>query len=198
VRIVLVGENGGKSMTINRKLLAACIVAATATPAAASVMVLGSSDARLCYEAADSPAMPLTSDMRRCDNALSNEGLSQYEMVATHVNRGILRLRRNMMDDAVADFDAAIAIDPNQPEAYLNKGAALIRRESPQEALQLFTVALEHNTSRPAVAHYGRAVANEVLGNVAAAYRDYQAASTLAPNWAEPRNELARFRVTSR
>lgn len=183
---------------INHKILAACIVAAAGTPAAASVMVIGSSDARLCYEAADSPAMPQSRDIRQCDNALTNESLSQYEVVATHVNRGILRLRRNQVDDAIADFDQAIAIDPDQPEAYINKGAALIRRENPQEALQLFTLAIEHNTSRPAVAHYGRAVAYEALGNVTAAYHDYQTASTLAPNWAEPRNELTRFRVTNR
>jgi len=185
-------------MMMNRNVLAACVLAAFATPAAASVMVMGSSDARLCYLAADSPMMPAARDIRRCDNALATELLSQYEVVATHVNRGILRLRRNMVDEAVADFDQAIELDPNQPEAYLNKGAALIRRENPQEALNLFTVALERNTSRPAVAHYGRAVAYEALGNVSAAYRDYQAASALAPNWADPRNDLARFRVTSR
>ena len=84
----------------------------------------------------------------------------------------------------IADFDRAIALDPNQPEAYLNKGAALIRRKNAAEAVQLFTVALEHNTTRPAVAHYGRAVANEALGNVAAAYRDYRRASELAPTGA--------------
>jgi tetratricopeptide (TPR) repeat protein len=183
---------------INRKLLAAIVLAAVAAPASASVMVLGSSDARLCFESADSPMMPQARDIRRCDDALMVDMLTPYEVVATHVNRGILRLRRNLVGEAVADFDQAIALDPNQPEAYLNKGAALIRRENPQEALQLFTMALERNTTRPAIAHYGRAVANEALGNVAAAYRDYQAASALAPNWAEPRNELARFRVTSR
>ena len=132
-------------MMMNRKLLAACILAAIATPAAASVMVMGSSDARLCYLSADSPMMPGARDIRRCDNALATELLSQYEVVATHVNRGILRLRRNQVDEAVADFDEAIALDPNQPEAYLNKGAALIRR-NPQ-ALQLFTVALSAHTA---------------------------------------------------
>ena len=183
---------------MNRKILAACILAAAAAPAGASVMVLGSSDARLCYESADSPMMPQARDIRRCDNALATELLSNYEVVATHVNRGILRLRRNMTDEAIADFDQAIALDPHQPEAYLNKGAALIRRENPQDAIQLFTASLERNTSRPAVAHYGRAVAYEALGNVTAAYRDYQEAASLAPNWAEPRADLARFRVTTR
>jgi tetratricopeptide (TPR) repeat protein len=182
-------------MTYPRLILAA-IVAAAAVPAAASVVVVGSTDARMCYESADSPLMPLIRDIRRCDDALlGGEYLTDYEILATHVNRGILRLRRGLLDDAVADFDEAIRMDPNQPEAYLNKGAALIRRSNPQEALQLFTMALDHNTTRPAVAHYGRAVANEALGNLPAAYRDYQAASTLDPHWSAPRAELARFRV---
>ena len=119
----------------------------------------------------------------------------EYESVATHVNRGILRLRRGLIDEAISDFDAAMALDPNQPEAYLNKGAALMQRQNASEAAQLFTVALEHNTQRPAVAHYGRAMANEELGNVREAYHDYQMASQLAPDWAAPRADLQRFRV---
>lgn len=184
-------------MTYPRLILAAIAAAAAAAgaPATASIVVLGSNDARMCYEAADSPLIPQMRDVRHCDDALLTNALTSYETLATHVNRGILRLRQGQVDQAVADFDAAIRIDPNQPEAYLNKGAALIRRENAEEALQLFTMALDHNTTRPAVAHYGRAVANEVLGNIPAAYRDYQAASTLDPHWSAPRAELARFRV---
>ena len=178
---------------------AACLaVCAAAAPASASVVVLGNSDARMCYEAADSPMTPGSRDIRRCDDALLRESLSNYEVVATHVNRGILRLRRGLIDEAITDFDRAIALDPNQPEAYLNKGAALLRRENAADAASLFTTALERNTSRPAIAHYGRAIANETLGNLNAAYRDYTAASQIAPNWREPRLELARFRVISR
>jgi tetratricopeptide (TPR) repeat protein len=187
---------------LNRKLLlgaAACIAAgAFAAPANASIVVLGSTDARICYEAADSSSMPGARDLRTCDNALQNEALTTYDTVATHVNRGILRLRLGRIDDAIGDFDRAIGMDPNQPEAYLNKGAALLRRENAAEAMNLFTMALDHNTTRPAVAHYGRAIANETLGNISAAYRDYTAASQMAPNWSEPRVELTRFRVISR
>lgn len=177
------------------RLIIAALLAASAAPAVAGVFVVGNTDARMCYEAADSALMPGVRDVRRCDDALLRENLAAYEIVATHVNRGILRLRRGFVEEAIADFDRAIALDPEQPESYLNKGAALIRRANPQEALQLFTVALERNTSRPAVAHYGRAVANEALGNVAAAYRDYRRASELDPGWADPRTELQRFRV---
>ena len=176
----------------------ACIAACAATPAAASVLVLGNSDARLCYEAADDPGQPTANDLRRCDTALVGEALSSYEVVATHVNRGILRLRRGMIDEAITDFDRAIAMDPNQPEAYLNKGTALLRRQNAAEATTLYTAALERNTTRPAVAHYGRAIANETLGNLSAAYHDYTEASRMAPNWSEPRVELTRFRVISR
>jgi tetratricopeptide (TPR) repeat protein len=174
----------------------AAALAAGAAPVAASVVALGSTDARLCYEAADSRMTPGGRDVRRCDNALLNDNLTNYETVATHVNRGILRLRRGLSDEAIADFDEAIRLDPDQPEAYLNKGAALLQRQSTSEALQLFTVALDRRTSRPAIALYGRAIANEQLGNVRAAYNDYRAASEAAPNWAEPRTELQRFRVT--
>ncbi|HTU11454.1 MAG TPA: tetratricopeptide repeat protein [Allosphingosinicella sp.] len=178
---------------------AACLAAcAAAAPAAAAVVVVGNSDARMCYQAADSPMMPAARDVRRCDHALLREALSGYEVVATHVNRGILRLRRGMIDDAIADFDRAIMLDPNQPEAYLNKGAALLRRENAAEALTLFSSALDRNTSRPAIAHYGRAIANETLGNLNAAYRDYSTASRIDPEWREPRLELARFRVVAR
>ena len=186
----------------NRKLLvgaaagiAACAIAA---PASASVVVLGNSNARLCYEAADSPSIPGARDLRLCDDALLNETMTTYDTVATHVNRGILRLRVGRIDDAIGDFDRAIAMDSNQPEAYLNKGAALLRRENAAEAMNLFTMALERHTTRPAIAHYGRAIAYETLGNISAAYRDYTAASQMAPNWNEPRVELTRFRVINR
>jgi tetratricopeptide (TPR) repeat protein len=175
--------------------LAACAFAA---PAGASIVVLGNSDARMCYEAADRPAYPTVQDVRRCDEALQLGALSNYEIVATHVNRGILRLRRGQADASIADFDRAIQLDPNQPEAYLNKGAALLRRQNAGEAMGLFTIALERNTTRPALAHYGRAIANETLGNISAAYRDYTAASRIDPNWREPRAELTRFRVVER
>src|SRR4051812_29866601 len=123
-----------------RKIALVVLLAACAAPASASVMVIGSSDARFCYEAADSPLMPQAHDMRRCNDALSSGNLTNYDTLATHVNRGILRLRRGQIDEAIADFDSAMRIDPDEPEAYLNKGAALIQRQNPTEAVQLFTV----------------------------------------------------------
>lgn len=181
-----------------RKFLLAVAVAAVAVPAAASVVVIGNSGARRCYEAADSALSPQVADIRGCDAAIREEALNRDDLVATYVNRGILKLRRNMIHESIIDFDTAIAMNPGQGEAFLNKGAALIRLENPTEALRLFTVALERNTTRPEIAHYGRAVANEALGNTRAAYNDYRRASELSPDWEEPRAELTRFRVVPR
>lgn len=180
------------------KLFLAAAAAAAAVPAAAGVVVLGSSSARLCYEAADSRGTPGFRSLARCDEALAHEALSRRDEVATYVNRGILKLRQNRIDDAIADFDAAIARDPDQAEAYLNKGVASLRREQWAQALPLFETALTKQTIRPAIAHYGRAVAHEMGGNLRAAYRDYQEASRLAPEWQDPRTELARFTVVRR
>ena len=137
----------------------------------------------MCFEAADSPMLPSNRAVQYCNTALSEEALSRHDTVATHVNRGILRLRRGQVEAAIADFDTAIEMDPNQPESYLNKGAALIRQNNAADARQLFSIALERNTTRPAIAHFGRAIANEELGNVREAYHDYRRASELDPTY---------------
>jgi tetratricopeptide (TPR) repeat protein len=178
-----------------RFLASAAFLAVLSIPASASVISIGSTSASLCYQAADSPVEPTFAEIRICDTALNEEGLTGNDRVATHVNRGILRLRRNQIDLAISDFDRAMALDPNEPEAYLNKGAAMIKQRNPGAALGLFTMAIERRTSRPELAHFGRAIANEALGNAREAYRDYRRASELDPDWAEPRSELARFRV---
>lgn len=170
--------------------------AAIAFPATASVVVIGNSAARYCYEAADSPARPSQDSLGQCTRALYEEPLTDYEIAATHVNRGILLVRRNKIADGMRDFDRALELDPDQPEAYLNKGIALLRMEGrAQEALPLFETALQKQTKRPALAYYGRAIAHEDMGNLRSAYRDYKLASTTDPKWRVPLRELARFSV---
>lgn len=176
-------------------LLIAAAFAVLPFPAIAGVTVLGASSARLCYLAAESPLMPRPQDLRRCDAALDEVATVQRDVIATYVNRGILRLRRGNIDGAMGDFDEALRRDPSEPEAYLNRGSALLRRDRTDEAVAMYSQALQHNTRRPALAHYGRAMAYELLGNARAAYNDYRRASELDPDWRAPREDLQRFRV---
>ena len=181
------------------KLLLSLGALAVAVPAQGGITVIGSTSARLCYEAAESKMNPTLTSLSRCNEALDREGLSRYDTVATYVNRGILRMRVGRLDEAIADFDRAIAIDPGEAEAYLNKGMAKLQRDNGwAEAVPLFNEALEKETSRPAIAYYGRAVAHELGGNVRQAYLDYRQASALAPKWRDPQVELARFTVVRR
>ena len=178
------------------KFLFAAAALLAASPAAAAVTVLGNSSARLCYEAAESRGLPSTGSIRTCDQAMRDEGLSEYDRVATLVNRGILKARLGKVDDAILDYDAALDRNPNEAEAYLNKGFALLHLpDAAQQARPMFDSALAKKTRRPELAYYGRAVANELTGQVRAAYQDYRQASLLDPKWADPKTELARFKV---
>ena len=178
------------------KFLFAAAALLAASPAAGAVTVLGNSSARLCYEAAESRANPSMTVIRTCDQAMRDEGLSEYDRVATLVNRGILKARLGNVDEAIADYDAALSRDPDQAEAYLNKGFALLNQaDSGEQAKPLFDTALAKKTRRPELAYYGRGVAHEMSGQVRAAYLDYRQASRIDPKWRQPKLELARFRV---
>ena len=177
------------------KLLSAAVLVGVAGPAVAAVTVIGESAAQSCYQAAASTVL-LRDDIGICNRALSEEALSPYEEVATFVNRGILKLRGGQTDSAITDFDAAIARDPNQAEAYLNKGVALSKKDGWANALPLFTLAIEKKTEKPELAYFGRGVAHELAGDVTSAYNDYKMASSLAPTWNRPAEELSRFTVT--
>lgn len=176
-------------------VLIAAAFAVLPFPAIAGVTVIGSSSARLCYLAAESIAMPGLQEIRQCDIALTEESSDRHNLIATYVNRGILHLRRGNVSGALSDFDEALRRDPNEAEAYLNRGSALLRSDHRREAVAMFSQAIEHNTRRPALAHYGRAMAYELLGDARAAYYDYRRASELDPDWSAPREDLQRFRV---
>ena len=184
-------------MTVRAVLVAAAAIAAAA-PATAAVTVIGGSAARQCYDLAELPRHPTQEDLEFCDRAIDVEPLSQRDLVATYINRGILRVRVGRTSDGIADFNEAIARDPSIAEAWFNRGVALMRTSGPEEALPSFNAAVERSTNRPALAYFGRAVALEALGNVRGAYADYRRASELDPEWDRPRTELARFSVRRR
>ncbi|HYG48397.1 MAG TPA: tetratricopeptide repeat protein [Allosphingosinicella sp.] len=177
------------------KFLFAAAALLAASPATGAVSVIGNSYARMCYEAAEART-PSIAAMRNCDQALREDTLSHSDVVATFVNRGILKARVGNVEQAIADYDEALSRDPDQPEAYLNKGFALLHLpEAEQRAKPMFDSALAKKTRRPELAYYGRAVANELAGQVRAAYHDYREASRISPKWRDPKVELARFKV---
>ena len=178
--------------------LAVGAAAATATlPASAQVMTIGSTLAEGCYRAAQSR------DDRRealetCHRALREEALTYRDRVATLVNRGIVRMVKEDDEAARRDFRTAIALDANQPEAWLNMAILQLNHGDSAGAIPLFNRALELRTQAPEIAYYARGLAHEQRGNLGAAYADLSRAASLKPGWDKPAQELGRYRVRRR
>ena len=183
-------------MTMMLKLAAGALAVTTIAGAANSaVLVAGNSSAETCYTLAAREA-DNRGALRPCDFALREEPLTRHDRIATFVNRGIIQFHRGEYDLALADFDRALEMDSEQPEAMLNKAIALMRRdERGEEALSYFTRALELGTQSPAVAHYGRGLAHHLTGDLTSAYIDILTAAELAPEWEAPRNDLDNYIV---
>jgi tetratricopeptide (TPR) repeat protein len=151
-----------------------------------------------CYEAANG-RLDAAHGLQLCGVALADRALAQALHAATLVNRGILHMQDEAFDAALRDFDAAIAEAPDAAEGYVNKGIVLIHiggRDT--EAAAALTEALDHNPAKPALVYYHRAGAYEGMGRLRDAYDDYAEAAQLAPDWAEPANQLQRFKFVRR
>lgn len=165
-----------------------------AEPATASIMSFGSSYARSCYLSAEARRASIEA-LATCDRAFETQPMTDEDRVATHVNRGILKMIRGDDAAAMADFDRALSLDEHQAEAWLNKAVVLLRRGDSPTAFDFAQRAIDLKTRRPSLAYYVRAIANEDAGRLSAAYADLRRASELEPGWSLPRQELTRYRV---
>ena len=169
----------------------------SALPASAGIMTIGGSYAEGCFKAAEQHSLTLES-LNTCDRAFTEEALSSDDELATHVNRGILLMLRDDYRRAHSDFSKAMNMNPNRSEPYMNMAILQLRNGKSAEAVSLFSKAIELGTEIPEVAYYGRALANEDVGNVKAAYADLQRAASLKPKWDAPARDLARYQVRQR
>lgn len=178
-------------------LFTGAAVLAASSAQAGVVTTMGSTYAESCYHAAQDRNTSRVA-MDACDRALALEPLDAHDRAGTFVNRGILRMALKNYEGALRDYDAALAINPNEAEAWLNKAIVGVETGKSQESVDLAGKAIALNTLKPAMAHYVRALAYEDSGNVRGAYADYRRAAQLDPRWAAPKAELARYQVRSR
>lgn len=133
-----------------------------------------------------------------CTAALRERALTPHARAAILVNRGIVEFHARKLNAAIADYDAALAAEPDLADALVNKGIALVAGGRDAEAVPVLTDALAAEPTRPEVALYARAEANETLGETRAAYEDYSRAAELAPEWNAPAEQLRRFSIVRR
>jgi tetratricopeptide (TPR) repeat protein len=170
------------------------VLALPLSAAHAGILTIGEGFARSCYDASEAQtATP--ADIEVCNRAFTEQALEPHDQVATHVNRGILYYLSGNLAAANYDYDQALLLNPNEPEAWLNKGMAALKAGESRAAVPMFEKALALKTVRPALAYYGRAIANEDFGNIRQAYADLQRARELEPGWSLPGKELQRYVV---
>jgi len=168
--------------------------AAELTRPGASVLMVTNEAALTCQDAARFGDVN-GAGVDQCTLALQSSGLSQRDLAALHTNRGAIRLQHRQWAEAKDDFDAALKADPDVADAYVDRGAALLGLHKYAEAIADIDRGLALGPDLPEKAYFNRAIADEHLDDMKAAYQDYLKASQLAPNWDAPKAELARFVV---
>jgi len=163
--------------------------------ASAQVLIIGGGAGEDCYRTVRLNMFPSRSDEKVCSDAIETGALDRVNLAGTLINRGIIRMRRGDFESSLADYARAERLVPDKGALYLNRGAALIGTGQYEEALTALNRALELETQDPQSAHYNLGVAHELLGQNEPAYRSYQTALELKPEWSLPTKALERFTV---
>jgi tetratricopeptide (TPR) repeat protein len=132
-----------------------------------------------------------------CAQALG-EKMTTKDRIATLVNRGTIEAASGDIDSSLADYDAALTINPNMADIYIDRGSALMRAARYEDARTNFDMALSLGPTNAYIAYFDRGMAQEKTGNLTAAYADYRQAATLAPDYQPARAVLARFQTVAR
>ena len=101
-------------------------------------------------------------------------GKGAPENLATaYLNRANVYAQRAKYDRAFADYDAALALDADNPLIAYNRGNAYFDTRQYERAIADFSRAIELD-ARFALAYFNRGLAREGLGDTAAAADDYR------------------------
>lgn len=181
--------------TFALSLCLSALALAVAAPAQAQIFVHDSGAPYGCFQSVKTGNLGSISAIRTCDEGI-REATLRADVAATHVNRGVLFMRKGETEKAIEDFEKGLKIRPEMSEAYINLGAALYFADRYDEALTALNTALEMNTEKRADALFNRALVLERQGDIRAAYYDLKEAIELRPDWDLADRAISRFSVT--
>lgn len=152
-----------------------CLIA-LALVAAAPAFAASEPEVRLCRDLRPDPPLRIEA----CTRALAAPDLTERQQVE------LLSARARALDElgdyrrAIADYDSAIVLAPDDPVLHLNRGVAKIHDGRPADAIADYDTAIRLKPDWH-LPYFDRAVALADLGQRAAALRDYERAVRLKP-----------------
>ena len=120
---------------------------------------------------------------------------SVQETVRTHLDHGRACLDKGKYDDAIAHYDKAIALDPNDAAAYTNRGSAYYRKGAFDRAIADHSKAIAIDPNH-ANAYYNRGVAYEQKGDKDQAIADFRKVLEINPSDQDAKVTLELLGVT--
>ncbi len=143
-------------------------------------------------------------DVAKCTKAMRLADFDS-DRAAALSNRSLLNFERADYHAAIEDNMAALKLDGSLAEALVNRGAIYVEMHRPGDAAASFSRALtlapppgENIDFYRAKIYFDRAMAREDMGDLNGAYSDYAKASQLAPQWEQPKQQMARFSIARR
>ena len=170
-----------------RILLIALLLSPLSVSAQMSITTIGATDAADCFRQAKSSFARST---KPCDKAIRGVNLSRRDKMKTYVNRGIIHNRNGDLQKAIKDFNAALEIVPDQPEAWLNRGNSWFLAGQFNQAVEDYERSLELDIQKPWAAWYNIGLSYDALKQPDRAKAAYETALELNPDFSKARAKL--------
>jgi tellurium resistance protein TerD len=117
------------------------------------------------------------------NHAVINQRFTTAQKAVTFSNQGSMKLQKADYKGAIVDFNQAIKLNTNLPQAYLGLGISYSKIGNKQQAIQNYNQALKFNGNF-ADAYFSRGQTYYEIGNRQQAIADYEQAIRFNPNYA--------------
>ncbi|MEK0194323.1 TerD family protein [Microcoleus anatoxicus] len=118
----------------------------------------------------------------RANQAVINQRVAIAQKAANFSNQGSLKIQKGDVSGAIFNFNQALGLNPNIPQAYLGLGIASSKQGNKQQAIYNYDRALQFNPNL-AEAYLGRGQVYYELGDKQKAIGSYEQAIRVNPNY---------------
>jgi tetratricopeptide (TPR) repeat protein len=164
--------------SFNRTLRCACSLATASLLLLANGAVLGQAptDAQLCASIAGNPDVAIS----YCTRAIDSGRYAGEDLYRLHLNRGVEWAAKGDHNRAIADYDAALRLNPKSADAHHNRGSAWANKGETDKAIADYDAAIRLDPAESSP-YAGRAVEYSIKGDYARASTDFDTAIKLDP-----------------